>query len=347
MASIKDIAAELGVSTTTVSLVLSGKYHNGRISKGMVERVLESAKRLNYHPNMIAKSLKLGSSKSVGLIVADITNPYFAKLVFVIQTHLQNAGYTLLIMNTNESVEQMGNTITMLQDRRVDGFIIAPTVGGEEHIKTLLGQNMPLVLIDRYYRDVESCNVLSDNYTAIYKSVLRLSAAGHHRICFVSIDNDMIQISERQRGYCEAMAHIELPEHIWLVDYDTPQAQMESAMSEILEMDGGCDAIIFAINRLSAIGAKILVQRGVVIGRDIDVVYFDKNNIFNLLPNHVPNIIQPIEEVGNLASELLLQQINKSHADNSSIDNSNVDNSVEFQPSTHLLPCQLKWEADE
>ncbi len=329
MASIKDIAAKLGISTTTVSLVLTSKYHNGRISKTMVDKVLHTANKMNYHPNIIAKSLKSGSTKSVGLIVADITNPFFAQLVFVIQNRMLKFGYTTLIMNTNENVNQMGNTITMLQDRRVDGFIIVPTIGGNKHIKSLIHQRYPLVLMDRYYQDIESCNVLSDNYTAIYTCVQKLIGKGKKRICYVSITNDMIQVSERLRGFREAMSnHGELNEDdILLVDYDTPERQMKIAIDHILTTEGGYDAVIFAINRLSNIGAKELMNRGVDIGKDIEIVYFDKNNAFHLIPNKIPHIIQPIEEIGNLASDLLLQQIN---------------NDAEFKVQTHLLACHLR-----
>ncbi|MFR9602730.1 MAG: LacI family DNA-binding transcriptional regulator [Rikenellaceae bacterium] len=329
MASIKDIAQELGISSTTVSLVLTGKYHNGRISKAMVDKVLHTANKMNYHPNIIAKSLKSGSTKSVGLIVADITNPYFAQLVFVIQNYLLKFGYTTIIMNTNENVNQMENTITMLHDRRVDGFIIVPTFGGDRHIKNLIRQGYSLVLMDRFYPEIESCSVMSDNYLAIHNSVDRLvesNASG--RIYYVSITNNMVQVSERLRGYREAMENRGLlrEEDIYLVDYDSPQNQLELAIDNILTSATNNDTIIFAINRLSTIGAKILMSRGIEIGRDIKVVYFDKTNTFDLLPYPTPHITQPIEQIGTLSAKLLLQQLNKEES---------------FKAQTHLLPCSL------
>ncbi len=328
MPSIKDIAIELGVSTTTVSLVLSGKHHNGRVSKVTVDKVQECARRLNYHPNMIAKSLKSGSSKSVGLIVADITNAYFSRLVFVIQNNLQKLGYTTLIMNTNESVDQMGNNITMLQNRQVDGFIIVPTAGGEKYIKNLMAQNYPLVLLDRYYTGIDSCNVMSDNYGALYNCVNKLVESGKKRVCFVSIENNMIQVSERLRGYREAMQSHGLfdEKDIFLVDYNAPEAQMAVAIDQIFSAKERYDTIIFAINRLSTIGAKMIIKRGIVIGEDIQIVYFDSNKTFDLLPNKLPHIVQQTQQLGDTATELLLEQLNTAST---------------FVAKTYLLPCCL------
>lgn len=328
MASIKDIALEVGVSAATVSLVLSNKYKNGRISKAVAQRVLDAAKSLNYHPNLIARGLKYGTTKSIGLVIADITNPFFAQLAFNIQQYMQKYGYAVLIMNTNEDVKQMGETINMLQNRQVDGYIIVPTKGGEEYVRSLIDQNSPLVLMDRYYESIETCNVLSDNFAAMYQCTTNLLKHGHKRICFISCNIDMIQIKERERGYREAMIDNKAlsEQYIHIVDYDTPRDEMQQSIDKIFSDNTPYDVIIFAINRLATIGARMITEKGKEIGKDIMVVYFDKNLIFDLILHPMPHIIQPIDEIGTLTSQLLLEQINSSST---------------FKRESHLLSCSL------
>lgn len=151
--SLKDIAERVGVSSATVSLVLNGKEKGGRVGVEMSGKIRNVAKELNYKPNNLARSLRMGRSQAIGLIVADITNPFFADLSFQIQEYAEKLNYTVIITNINESVEKMNRMIDILKTYRVDGLLIIPPQFGEHLLKKLDDNKVPLVLIDRHFAD--------------------------------------------------------------------------------------------------------------------------------------------------------------------------------------------------
>lgn len=133
--SLKDIAERVGVSSAAVSLVLNGKEKGGRVGVEMSRKIRNVAKELNYKPNNLARSQRMGRSQAIGLIVADITNPFFADLSFQIQEYAEKLNYTVIITNTNESVEKMNRMIDILKTYRVDGLLIIPPQFGEPSLK--------------------------------------------------------------------------------------------------------------------------------------------------------------------------------------------------------------------
>lgn len=151
--SLKDIAERVGVSSATVSLVLNGKEKGGRVGVEMSGKIRNVAKELNYKPNNLARSLRMGRSQAIGLIVADITNPFFADLSFQIQEYAEKLNYTVIITNINESVEKMNRMIDILKTYRVEGLLIIPPQFGEHLLKKLDDNKVPLVLIDRHFAD--------------------------------------------------------------------------------------------------------------------------------------------------------------------------------------------------
>lgn len=123
--SLKTIADELGISTAAVSIVLSGKNDKGRVSEETSKKIFEKAKEINYMPNTLAKGLRMGSSKTLGLVVADISNVFFGTLALYIQAYAEKEGYAIIIVNTGENFDKMEKMIKLLKARQVDGFIIS------------------------------------------------------------------------------------------------------------------------------------------------------------------------------------------------------------------------------
>ena len=172
--SLKTIANELGVSSATVSLVLNGKDKNGRVSKELSKKILEKAAELNYIPNTLAKSLKVGKSNTIGLIIADISNIFFGTLALYIQNFAQQKGYTVIIGNTNENLNEMELVINFLSSRQVDGFIITPTEKSQDLLNKLTLNNIPLVLVDRTFPELNVNSVMINNYEISYKATEQL-----------------------------------------------------------------------------------------------------------------------------------------------------------------------------
>ncbi len=311
--SLKDIAKAVGVSVATVSLVLNGKNKKGRVSKEMSEIILEKAKELNYVPNSLAKGLKMGHSKTIGLIVADISNVFFGTLALHIQNYAEKEGYTVVIGNTNEKLEEMQKVITFLNSRQVDGLIITPAEGSEELIKKLMERHKPLVLVDRSFPELSVSSVLINNFEISNYSTQQLISKRCKNPAFVSYKQDQFHTNERKRGFIEAVKNAGMykTENVKEVRYQFLNDDMNNAIAELLNSDNKVDGIFFATNSLSIAGIKSLFKHNIDIQKDIQVMCFDESEAFNLLPFSIPFIKQPIEKMAKKALKLLIYQIEK------------------------------------
>ena len=329
--SLKDIATAVGVSTATVSLVLSNKDQNGRVSKEVSANIKDVAAQMNYQPNLLAKSLQSGSSKMIGLLVADITNSFFSQLVFHIQKEMQRYDYAVIIINTDEDSEQMERMISLLKSRQVDGFIIAPTESGDRLIGKLCKEQFPLVLLDRYYDSINTCNVLSDNYNATYQATSYMIEKGCHKIAHITYSYDLIQVLERERGYTDAMKKAGLFDESYIkrVRYSSLSEDVMSVMQEIKLDSEPYDGVMFATNSISLTGVRELMKDTSGVGKQMEIVCFDKNEGFEFLPIPITYIMQSTSKIGRKAAELLMEQI------------MNPDN--EITGGTHLIPCELEY----
>lgn len=309
--SLKVIAQELGVSTATVSLVLNGKNKNGRVSAELSKKILDKAAELNYVPNSLAKGLKMGQSKSIGLIVADISNVFFGTLALHVQNYAEKEGYTVIIANTNEQLDQMAKMITFLTSRQVDGLIITPAEGSEFLAQALVDNKKPLVLVDRGFPKLQVPSVLINNYEICYQSTKKLIASGIKNPGFISYKQDQFHTNERERGFVEAIKEAGLyhVNNVKKVSYECLSEDMDKAVEELLNCEKKVDAIFFATNTISMAGVKSLLKHDVVIQKDIQVMCFDESEAIDLFPFPVPFIKQPIEEMAKKALELLIDQI--------------------------------------
>lgn len=325
--SIKDIASIVGVSTATVSLVLSDKAKNGRVSEDMINKIKSVALQMNYQPNLLAQSLQSGLSKTIGLLVADITNSFFSQLAFHIQKEMQRHGYAVIIVNTDEDTEQMKNMIYLLKSRQVDGFIIVPNEGGDKLIEELHENKFPLVLVDRYFPRLNTCNVLVDNFDVTFKATSYLLEKGCEKIVFMTYVSDLIQVKERERGYKEAMMKYGKFDNSYIqrVRYANLEEDVKSAIHGMKQKSDLYDGIIFSTNSISLTGVKELTREGFKIGKEIEVVCFDKSDCFDLLSIPISYVHQPIADIGRMATTLLIEQI--------------VNSELKPENNIHLIPC--------
>ncbi|WP_106829144.1 LacI family DNA-binding transcriptional regulator [Parabacteroides pacaensis] len=237
--SIKDIANRVGVSTAAVSLVLNGKEKEGRVGKAVADKIRQTAREMNYQPNRLARSLQSGHSQTIGLLVADISNPFFGSLAFYIQEEMEKANYAVIIMNTNESDLRMNTMITLLRSHQVDGFIIVPTESGEKYIRPLLDEHVPVVLLDRYYPSIPSAAVIINNYQASYQLTESLIKASCRRIALLIYKNGQPHMLERRRGYEEALlkANIFDSRLIYEVDYTFLKSDIAQVIHTLVEKE--------------------------------------------------------------------------------------------------------------
>lgn len=310
--SIKDIARTLGVSTALVSYVLNNKEKEARVGKEMAQKIRQTAIEMNYQPNQIARSLKSGKTNTIGVIVADISNPFFANIARIIEDEAKKDNYTVIFGSSDENPEKLRNLIDVLLNRQVDGLIIVPTVRSEDQIRNLHRQAAPFVLIDRYFPEIESNYIVTNNYQASYDAVSHLISSGYKRICMVAYKDGPINIHERERGYLEALKDHHLSDagcFLKEANHANVKQDVERIIQEALKVDK-VDSIFFATNTLATNGLKCVNTFDLKVPSDLGIVTFDEGEAFDFFYSPLTFVKQPGQQIGKLAVEALLAIMN-------------------------------------
>ncbi|MBO0949141.1 LacI family DNA-binding transcriptional regulator [Fibrella forsythiae] len=339
--SMKDIAQDVGVSIALVSYVLNNQKEN-RISKEVAIKIREAARRLNYQPNQIAKSLKTNKTYTLGLIVADISNPFSSSLARIIENEADKFNYTVLFGSSDENPQRLQKLIDTLLNRQVDGLIIAAPEGSEAQL-TALQQRIPFVLIDRYFPNLSTNYVALDNYKSIYTGVQHLVDSGYRRIGLISFATDLFHVSERKRGYRAALKDNQITiSKAWINELGqaTYTGEMAKSIQELLSGKQPVNAILFASNALALHGLKQLNALGVSVPDDVAVLSFDEAEAYDLFHTPVTCIRQPLADMGQMATRLLIDIIQK----NNRTTQVNLDAELIIRASTR--PVQTLATAD-
>ncbi|AEV96592.1 LacI family transcriptional regulator [Niastella koreensis] len=309
--SIKDIAQMAGVASSTVSFVLNGKARKMRISETVEKRVIEVARNAGYYPNQLAISLRTGKSKTLGLIVENIGNPFFATLAKTIEEEAEQYGYRVVYCSTENNASKGKELINMLSQRQVDGYLITPAPHMEDDIQQLVQLNRPVVLIDRYLPSVDVSHVLVNNTEAVSQGMAHLFDRGYKEIGFVTVDLDVIQMEERLDGYLGALSKqgIRLNKDIILkIPYTHQRDEAVELIAALLKDNPQLDALFFATNYLAILGLESINRLKMAIPQDIAVISFDDHDIFRIYPPGITSIQQPVEAIAKKAVALLMEQ---------------------------------------
>lgn len=310
--SLKDIAEAVGVSVTLVSYVMNNKEKEGRVAPDTARKIREIAKELNYRPNQIARSLKSKKSRTIGLIVADISNPFFGNLARTIEDEAHLHDYTVIFGSSDENHEKLKKVLDFLTTRQVDGFIIAPTDDCKETVIELKKNQIPLVLIDRYFEDVSTNYVIIDNFQASLDATNHLLERGHRKIGIIAYHSQLIHFKHRVDGYLAALKKAGIdadPRYRKEVGYLHFEEDMKIALRDLIYKEG-VEAIFFCTNTLAIKGLKQIFEWGIKVPEEIDVVAFDQNVAYDFFKYFIPHIKQPIKEMGREAVRILIGQIN-------------------------------------
>jgi LacI family fructose operon transcriptional repressor len=304
MASIKDVAEAAGVSTATVSRVLSNGLH---VRPEVRERVKAAVERLDYRPNLVARSLRSQQSTTIGLIVSDIRNPFFTSLSRAVEDTMYEQGFSVLLCNTDEQPEKEAIYLNLMRDTSIAGVIISPT---RRTVASFTDSNnpFPVVVVDRSIPNVDVDAVLLDNVDAAYRLTTHLIEQGYRRIG--ALCSEMSTGLERQTGYEKALREHGLALRAEHVKYVPPK--MEAGYAAALKMIDTAEPpdALFTVNSLLAAGALQAIQeRHLTIPDDIALVTFDETTWASLVQPAITLIAQPTYEIGQTAAELLLQRI--------------------------------------
>ncbi len=306
--TIKDLAKELQISTSTVSRALADRWD---VNPDTRKAVLELAAKWNYKPNPISISLKQQQSMSVGVIIPEFINSFFPEIIMGIESTLRPSGYHVLICQSNESTEIELQNLKALESKMVDGFIISISgEGNYSYFENLINNNFPVVFFNRICPYLDVSQVVIDDYKWAFQAVKHLITNGYERIVHLAGPDDLQLAIDRKKGYIDALKcyNIEIDETL-IIPCGIQMERGHMAAYEILNMKKHPDAI-FAINDPVAIGAmKTLQRNGVRIPEDIAIVGFTESKMAMIVEPNLTSIEQPTFEMGKTAAELLLEQI--------------------------------------
>lgn len=309
--TIKDIATEAQVSISTVSFVINDKGEKMGISPAVIKKVQDVAEKLNYRPSMIATSLRTGKTRSIGLIVEDISNQFFAHLARVIEDEAKRIDYRVFYCSTGGNDDRSEELIHSLLQANVDGFIVTPTQNLEQSIELLLKLKKPVVLIDRYFPGQRVSHVVMDNYEAANSATKFLINKGCKNIAVVNISSEMVQMKLREDGYRDALKEIENynPELVLHMDYNTSEETRIAGIVSFLEKNANIDAVLFLTNYIALAGLQAFRKMDIRIPEDVSVISFDDHDSFKLHTPTISVIAQPIEEIAVKSIQLLMSQM--------------------------------------
>lgn len=308
--TLNDIAELAGVSVSTVSRVLNDKAEKYRISAGTEARILEAAKKLNYRPNQIARGLRLKKTNTVGIIAPDVSNPFFAYIIKRVQNIAHNLGYSVVVCNTDENLEQEVEHVNVLYRNRVDGLIAMPVGQEYDHYAEWFERGHPLVLLDRCFDALDASSVVVDNYAGSSEAVEHLIRHGHRRIAIIQGLPGTYTNNERLRGYRDELQKHGIPYDASLVvggDFREENGYMET---KLLLTSSDPPTAIFATSDLITLGAlKAIDEEGLEIPADVSLIMFDDFDFAPYLKCPITAVRQPKEMMGEMAVKLLVEEL--------------------------------------
>lgn len=308
--SLKDIAEKVGVSVTLVSYVLNNRME-GRINKEVAKKIRDTAARLNYQPNQLARSLKTRRSHTIGLVVSDIANPFSSSLARLLEDEADQQGYTVIFGSSDENPARFQKLVNTLVNRQVDGLILSPPADALPFLHELKKKKIPFVLFDRYFAGLSATHVALDNYAGAFAATQHLINTGRKRIGLVNYDSELLHLQQRTLGYQDALqkAGIKpLASWIQLVARHQPGA-VDAAIDQLLRKPAAVDALLLANNDITTAALKHINQLPLRVPDHLSLISFDYTPQLDLFYAPLSYIKQPVPEMARLAFHYLLEQV--------------------------------------
>ena len=308
MATIKEVAKMAGVSPSTVSRVMAGKIY---VEPDKVDQVMQAMETLNYHPNPLAKGLRVGRANMLGVILPDISNTFFSLLIKSIETHAAKNGYSIMLSNTNEDAKQEKIALQQLSESYIDGLAIIPVCYKAETFDMLNKRKIPYVLVNRWTTENVNC-VSNDQRGGCYDVMQYLIKCGHRKISvmFRSFEQDFYR--DRYNGCMDALKEHGLAacEKYFLHDVNSLE-ESQQAVENMLAQDDRPTAL-FITSEIFTFGAySAIFKRGMSIPKDISVIGFDNLPTSPYMTPPLTTYHQAIERIGEYTVANLIKQINK------------------------------------
>jgi LacI family transcriptional regulator len=342
--NIADVARHAQVSTATVSRVLAGR---GRARPETRDRVFAAARELGYRPSGVARSLRQRATRTLGLIITDIENPFFPQLVRAVEDAAHDLGYAILLCNAADDPEREAGYLELLVDRWVDGVVIAASSLGERHREWLLDAPLPIVLVNSTDHEIGLSTISSDNRAGGALAARHLAELGHRRLGLIGAPPRHVNGPDRLAGAREALEATGIdPADILLATDEAGVAGGQRAATEILRRDAGITGLI-AYNDLMAIGAMRAIRAaGLRIPTDVSVVGFDNVDLAAYVDPPLTTIAQATSEMGHWAvTQLAAELVERASMRADTAPGSSLAAPTALVPAHVILPVRLEIRA--
>ena len=307
--TIRDVAKVAGVSTGTVSNVLN---RPDIVASDTRQRVLDAVESTGFIRNTQAYQLRGGRSHTVGVVVLDVSNPFFTEMFRGAESRLQSEGYVLMLGSTDDSLEREANFVRAMEEHRVEGVLITPAGPEQESLSGLKTRGVPTILLDRKATADQFCSVTVDDVRGGELAARHLFESGGSSYAFVNGPTTIRQCRDRRQGVRKALRAVTKSRHVEVSEISVPTLsvrQGEEAVEKILSMNPRPDGVMCA-NDLLALGVlRGLAARGVRVPDDLTVVGYDDLIFGSMLSPALSTVRQPAFELGVAAAELLLDEV--------------------------------------
>jgi len=306
--TLKDLAKELNLSINTVSRALRNMPD---ISEETKKIVRETAERMNYQTNMAASMLRTNRSKAIGVIVSDINNPVFSGMIKGVTFACKEAGYSILLSNTNEDYEEELSAVKSMLQRNVDGILLFPSMVGDGSVQELIAKKIPFVMVGRYFSSINTNIVMNDDVHGGYLAAEHLFQKGHRNFIYITGSLKMSSSSERLTGFRQYLTEHGLSEKA--VEVHETEATWKGgykAMLNILKIGTSATAV-FAFSDFMAMGIlKALRKHNIHVPSQMAVIGYDDIDFCELTVPALTTIDMSKFRLGKRAAELLIRDIN-------------------------------------
>lgn len=311
MATIKDVSKLSGISIGTVSRYLNGH----QVKKANEEKIKEAIMQLDYKVNQMARGLKTNKTYTVGVLVPSITDVFANQVIEGMEDILDHENYSLIVCNSRQSLKTEKEKLHFLKEKRVDGIIMMPVSDEHEHVKEIMDEGMPLILIDRLLNGVECDAVVCDNVNGSYQAMEEIIRNGHRKIGIIAGPTNVYTARERLNGYIRALRDYQIPIDDRLIVYgEYKKGGGLEALKDLLSLDEK-PSVIFATNYETTMTVvKYFMEHGIEIGEDISLFGYDNSEVFQMLTPRISTVVQPMNEIGENAAHLLLKRIENDYS---------------------------------
>lgn len=308
--TLKQLAMQLGLSVPTVSRALNDSYE---ISADTKKKVHALAKELNYHPNPFASSLRKHKSKTIALIIPEISNNFFSQIIKGVEIVSKDKGYHVIISGSNENYEKEESIIKHLVGGRVDGILLSASTetGNSKHLQEIIERNIPIILFDRVLEDLLVKSVVSNDYESSFNATQHLINKNCKKIAFLKVGNSLSNIGKRAKGYTDALIQNKnYNAEPLIVEMSNNEQENLNIIASLISKEKP-DAIFASVEHLAISVYDVCKSLNIKIPEELKVLAYSNLDIARHLNPSLTTISQPAYEMGKYATELLLAQIEK------------------------------------